>query len=71
MDVWNLSERRAAILPALQELYRQERIPATVLTRIEQLYTEGRDFAAERLASSIWYGAAELRHWRHCSSTWE
>lgn len=58
MDVWNLSERRAAILPALQELYRQERIPATVLTRIEQLYTEGRDFAAERLAGlAIWYGA--------------
>ena len=49
MDVWNLSDRRAAILPALQELYRQERIPATVLTRIEQLYTKGRDFAAERL----------------------
>ena len=58
MDVWNLSERRAAILAILQELCRHERVPATVLARIEQLYTEGHDFAAERLAGlAIWYGA--------------
>lgn len=58
MDVWNLGERRAAMLSVLQELCRQERVPATVLARIEQLYTEGHDFAAERLAGlAIWYGA--------------
>lgn len=58
MDVWNLNERRAAILPVLQELCRQERVPAAVLARIEQLYTAGHDFAAERLAGlAIWYGA--------------
>ena len=36
MDVWNLGERRAATLSVLQELCRQERVPATVLARIEQ-----------------------------------
>ena len=50
MNPWNVSERKAALLLKLQELRLQGRLQPAALERIEQLYAEGRDFAAERLA---------------------
>jgi hypothetical protein len=58
MDLWNFSERKAAIRLQLQELRHHGRLQEAALVRIEQLYAEGRDFAAERLAGlAIWAGA--------------
>jgi len=57
MDLWNFSERKAAMLLKLQELRQQGRLAQAALEQIEQLYAERRDFAAERLAGlAIWAG---------------
>lgn len=57
MNPWNLSERKAALRLTLQALRQQGRLQPAVLARIEHLYAEGRDFAAERLAGlAIWAG---------------
>ena len=57
MNVWDFAERRAAILPAVQKLVQEGRIPSPILVQIEELYAQHRDFAAERLAGlAIWVG---------------
>src|SRR5262245_51808389 len=57
MNPWNLSERKAIMLQTLQALHQQGRLQPAARTRIEQLYAEGRDFAAERFAGlAIWAG---------------
>jgi hypothetical protein len=61
MNPWNVSERKAALLLKLQELRQQGRLQPAALARIEHLYAEGRDFAAERLAGlAIWAGTGSV-----------
>ncbi len=57
MNPWNFSERKAALLRTLEALSQQGRLQPAARARIEQLYADGRDFAAERLAGlAIWAG---------------
>ncbi len=57
MNVWNFAERKAAIVPVLQQLVRDGRIQPQILAHIEHLYARRLDFEAERVAGlAIWAG---------------